>query len=45
MKNLFKLIASLAVFIVAFGTAVSFLGKKAKEHRYIVVDDNGNELF
>ncbi len=45
MKNLFKLITSLAVFIVAFSAAVSFLGEKAKEHRYIVVDDKGNELF
>ncbi len=45
MKAFFRLISSLVVFVVAFGAAVAFLGEKAKESRYIVVDDNGNELF
>ena len=45
MKGFFRFISSIFVFVVALGAAVSFLGEKAKEHRYIVVDDNDNELF
>lgn len=45
MKALFRLISSIAVFFVAFSAAVSFLSEKAKESRYIVIDDQGNELF
>ncbi|MBR5521303.1 MAG: hypothetical protein IKU54_04830 [Oscillospiraceae bacterium] len=45
MRTLIKLLASILAFLTAFTMVVTFLSEKAKEHKYIVIDDDGNELF
>ncbi|MBQ8604693.1 MAG: hypothetical protein IJ410_07625 [Oscillospiraceae bacterium] len=45
MKTLFKMLASLMAFLAAFAVVLTYLGEKAKERKYIVIDEKGNELF
>ena len=45
MKKLFKVLASLVAFVAAMTAVATFLGEKARESKYIVMDNDGNQLF
>lgn len=44
MKNFFKMLTAMIVFLVTLGSLVKWLGEKSNE-KYIVVDQSGNEIY
>ncbi|MBQ3588280.1 MAG: hypothetical protein II977_06900 [Oscillospiraceae bacterium] len=45
MKYIFKFIMGLAVFFAACGAVLSYFSNMAKEHRYIVINENREEII